>query len=85
MSARKRSAATLGLGGNRLPYAYAQKKRRLKGTYVCECFFGYRLTDDFSVISGHVEEGLDSHAAFVAVLTLAHGHDAIGHFLLADD
>ena len=25
MSARKRSAATLGLGGNLLPYAYAQK------------------------------------------------------------
>ena len=48
-------------------------------------FFGYWLADDFSVFGGHVKEGLDRHAALIPVLTLTHGHDAIGNFLLADD
>ena len=44
-----------------------------------------RLAHNLAVVCGHVEEGLNSHAALVPFFTTAHGHNAIGNFLLTDD
>ena len=46
---------------------------------------GGRLANNLAVVSGHVEEGLDSHAALVTFFTTADRHDAIGDFLLSHD
>lgn len=44
-----------------------------------------RLANNLAVVSGHVEEGLDSHAALVPFFTTANRHDSVCNFLLADD
>ena len=41
------------------------------------------LSHDLAVVFRHLEEVGNLHATFISVLTLAHGHNAIGNFLLS--
>ena len=40
------------------------------------------LSHNLAVVFRHLEEVGNLHATFISVLTLAHGHNAIGNFLL---
>ena len=55
------------------------------GKYICPLHSPYAvvaLSHNLAVVSGHLEEVGNLHAALVPVFTLAYGYDTIGNFLL---
>ena len=43
------------------------------------------LSHDLAVVFRHLEEVGNLHGTLISVLTLTHGHDSIGDFLLTND